>query len=150
MTYSSDRIPGEFRWPNLTPHNYRKTSDRDENYTCIAWSVYADSVNIWPYDHPDYFWPGNILNDESVQAFVEFYGIYGYEVCPTSDLEEGFEKIAIYTEDGEVTHAARQVPSGRWTSKLGVLEDIEHDTLEGLERRGYGQATVFMKRPGFE
>ena len=31
----------------------------------------------------------------------------------------------------EVTHAARQLPSGKWTSKLGDADDIEHNTLEG-------------------
>jgi hypothetical protein len=43
-------------------------------------------------------------------------------------------------------HAARQLPSGRWTSKIGVLEDIEH-SLRDLEGDEYGTATVLMKRP---
>lgn len=147
MAYSSDRIPSEFRWPNLTSDNYRKTSVLDKNYNCIAWSVNDETLKIWPYDHPDYFWPSDILNNESVQAFVEFYATYGYEVCTVSSLEEGFEKIAIYVEDDEVRHAARQFASGLWSSKLGNLEDIEHDTLGGLEGHFYGQAVVFLRRP---
>ena len=43
-------------------------------------------------------------------------------------LQDGYEKIAIYALDGEPTHAARQLDTGRWTSKLGKHEDIEHDT----------------------
>lgn len=41
---------------------------------------------------------------------------------------------------------------GRWTSKLGDWEDIEHDTLFAVEDAGeryrdYGQARTFLKLP---
>jgi hypothetical protein len=36
----------------------------------------------------------------------------------------------------EPTHAARQLPSGRWTSKLVLREDIEHD-LHALSGEAY-------------
>ena len=41
----------------------------------------------------------------------------------------------------------RLISSGRWTSKLGNLEDIEHTTLDGLRSLVYGTIAVFMKRP---
>jgi hypothetical protein len=44
-------------------------------------------------------------------------------------------------------HAARSLPNGAWTSKLGDDEDIEHSTLAVLEGREYGRAKVFLKRP---
>lgn len=34
----------------------------------------------------------------------------------------------------------------RWTSKLGNLEDIEHNSLEGLYGHTYGSVAVIMKR----
>lgn len=46
---------------------------------------------------------------------------------------------------------ARQLPNGRWTSKLGEVEDIEHD-LSDLEYESddnpycYGLASIFMMR----
>ncbi|MCI0637958.1 MAG: hypothetical protein L0Y72_23715 [Gemmataceae bacterium] len=40
------------------------------------------------------------------------------------------------------THAARQLPTGRWSSKLGPSEDIEHD-LHALEGEIYG--TIALK-----
>ena len=71
----------------------------------------------------------------------------GYEVCENERLETGFEKIAIYAEiDGELKHAARQLESGRWTSKLGGWEDIEHSTLAALEGKEYGRVMRLMKR----
>ena len=52
----------------------------------------------------------------------------GFVMRDDGDHEIGLEKIALYaTDDDEYTHVARQLPSGKWTSKLGGLEDIEHD-----------------------
>ena len=71
----------------------------------------------------------------------------GFEDCPDAVAENGFEKIAIYTDpDGEPQHIARQLPNGLWTSKLGDDCDIQHNTLRGLEGDNYGRATCFMKR----
>jgi len=47
--------------------------------------------------------------------------------------------------DGEPTHVARQLPSGRWTSKMGFLEDIEH-TVDALRGFYYGAVTQILKR----
>jgi len=61
-------------------------------------------------------------------------------------IEDGWEKIAIFAdEQGEPLHAARQLPSGRWTSKLGADVDIEHD-LAALEGDLYGKVACFLKR----
>ena len=64
---------------------------------------------------------------------------------PDGDLEEGVEKIAIYILNGKPEHAAKQLPDGRWSSKLGDLDDITH-TLNGLSGNRYGQAQVFLSR----
>ncbi|MEH2465522.1 DUF7689 domain-containing protein [Nostoc sp.] len=71
----------------------------------------------------------------------------GYEVCQSDVLEEGFQKIAIYTDSNKVpTHIARQLPTGKWTSKLGSLEDIEHNNLQGLTGNpAYGELTYIIK-----
>ncbi len=67
---------------------------------------------------------------------------------PDGELEPGFEKIAVYEDiDGEFCHASRQLPSGKWTSKLGPNEDIEHSTPKGVEGGGYGKCSAFLKRP---
>ncbi|WP_293105967.1 hypothetical protein [Moorena sp. SIOASIH] len=70
----------------------------------------------------------------------------GYVICETPDLEENYQKIAIYMLNDQPTHVARQLLNGKWTSKLGQDEDIEHDTLEGLTGERYGQVAQVMKR----
>lgn len=78
-------------------------------------------------------------------CFIEAYQACGFEVCE-SGFEADFERIAIYTLNGIPTHAARQLPDGRWASKLGSWEDIEHNTTKAVEEHIYGKATTFMKR----
>ena len=70
----------------------------------------------------------------------------GFVLCAGEELEPGVEKIAIFaTPDGFPTHAARQRASGRWTSKLGELEDIEHG-LHDLVGAEYGAVVLLMGR----
>ena len=56
------------------------------------------------------------------------------------------EKVAIYAIGGRTKHMARQLPSGAWTSKLGDLEDIEHESLSALEGSDYGNVAMIMAR----
>ena len=58
----------------------------------------------------------------------------------------GFEKIALFALLEVPKHASRQLPSGRWTSKLGEMEDVEHD-LHDLTGMVYGSVVLVMKRP---
>jgi hypothetical protein len=68
-------------------------------------------------------------------------------------LEKGIEKVAIFSKDfkngkpREPTHAAIQSPrrNGKWRSKMGKDEDIEHELLI-LEGRLYGTVQFFMWR----
>ena len=67
-----------------------------------------------------------------VENVVELYRRLGFARCETPDFEGGFEKVAIYESSGRFQHAALQLEDGRWTSKLGIHEDVEHATLETL------------------
>jgi hypothetical protein len=77
------------------------------------------------------------------QAFIAL----GYEDCVDDSLEEDFEKVALYGSSSFYTHAARQLPSGKWTSKLGKTEDIEHDSPNDVAGGVYGEVVQFMRRP---
>ncbi len=69
--------------------------------------------------------------EETLSAYIQAYQTLGYEPCDSTDLEDGYEKIVLYiNEEGIPTHAAKQLSTGKWSSKLGDLEDIEHE-LEG-------------------
>jgi hypothetical protein len=70
----------------------------------------------------------------------------GYLVCDQDQLETGYEKIALFALADLPKHAARQLPSGRWTSKLGPMEDIEHALLD-LAGIVYGSVVLVLKRP---
>lgn len=75
----------------------------------------------------------------------------GYRLCETLDaasasLEPGIKKVALYGDGDAWTHAARQLPGGRWTSKFGDFEDIEHDKLEGFGHV-YSQVRHIMRLP---
>ncbi len=62
--------------------------------------------------------------------------------------EPGIEKVAIFAdESGCPKHMARQLPSGKWTSKLGHDEDIEHSDLAVLEGGDYGRVVSILARP---
>ena len=70
-------------------------------------------------------------------------------MCSDGTPEDGFEKIAIYAtgpSNTKPSHAARQLANGKWTSKLGQVEDIEHDTVTAIEGPLYGLVVRYLKR----
>ena len=93
-----------------------------------------------------YYWPVSGITEPSIENGVAAFKQLGFIKTPNQQYEEGYERIAVYEQDGEYTHAARQLASGRWVSKMGALEDIEHDTLEGLVGAEYGTVHVIMRR----
>jgi hypothetical protein len=151
--YLSPEIEAFF--PNLRRGEYRKTSESTVVYNCIAHAAEVTDVWWWPADGPGIYWPAQAEREETVESFVQAYATIGYVVCETGsrDSESGFQKVALYVdEDGVPTHAARQLPCGEWTSKLGRSEDIQHQTLEALEGDGkqlpgYGSVAIILKRP---
>ena len=87
-----------------------------------------------------------VEQEETLQAYILAYKTLGYEICNGDTLEAGYQKIAIYVDSiGIPTHAARQLANGKWTSKLGWLEDIEHE-LDGLVGDRYGVVGQILKR----
>lgn len=134
-------------FPGLARGACAITSARSKRYNCIAWAAGEESSWWWPGPNVDVeYWPA-VPRVETLDAFQSLFASLGYVTCAAGDVESGFEKIAIFANDArEPKHAARQLPNGRWTSKLGVLEDIEH-ALHDLEGDEYGAVQVVMKRP---
>jgi len=100
------------------------------------------------------YWPATAPRQVSLQAFIAAFATLGYERCDEPEVETGMEKIAIFGRDdfeGSIvpTHAARQLASGLWTSKLGSLEDIRHETVVDVGGPLYGDAVVYMSRIRF-
>ena len=130
-------------FPRLTSQNHRVTSPPSTSYNCIAWA--ADDTERWWWPGAGVYWPAGVREEETLDAFEQVYASLGYERCDNGDVEDGFEKIAIYEQGLVPTHAARQLPNGRWTSKLGALEDVEHP-IDELRVVGYGNPSRYMKR----
>lgn len=136
------------RFPGLGRGHFRFTSPIDPSYNCFAFAVH-ETGRCWdPQPYGNLHWPEGVSEVPTLAAFVAAYATYGFEPTDGPELKAGVEKIAIYVDsDGVVSHVARQLPSGLWTSKLGPKEDIEHE-LGGLEGDRWGfVAAVLSKRP---
>jgi len=126
------------------------TSPRDMTYNCIAWAVGRDDAWLWPDKAGTASWPEGVVREESLSAFVAAFEALGYTVCESEQLESGFAKIALFEHDGKPSHAARQLESGKWTSKCGQSVDIAHE-LHELEGALYGRVAIVMaKKPDIE
>jgi hypothetical protein len=130
--------------PNLTAENYRITSPTSWRTNCIAWAVGISDSWWWPA--PGRFWPPNVPREESLDAFVAALGSRGFSSCSSCEIEVGQEKIALYSTGTIPTHAARQLATGWWTSKLGPSFDIEHASLDALAGGVYGDPVAFLRR----
>jgi hypothetical protein len=131
-------------FPRLMPTNHQVTSPPSRAYNCIAWSA-GDTEHWW---EPGVYWPVEVPpNDHGIGVLEQAFRALGYETCAHDRLEAGFEKVALYGDRLFYTHAARQLPSGKWTSKLGRSEDIEHDSPADVAGGVYGSVAQFMRRP---
>ena len=137
--------------PYLTPDSCEVTSRASRRYNCIAWAARDVFNNWWPDPMGIGYWPVGIPRDVTVDAFMQAYGTFGYKLCYDGSLEDGLEKIAIFgigPEGSEIpTHAALQLESGEWTSKLGPFEDVRHTTVDAVRGPVYGKVVCFMSRP---
>jgi hypothetical protein len=132
-------------FPELIGSDYRITSSVSQVYNCIAWAAGDIDRWWWPDLSNRRYWPEGIARLETVAAFQAAFGSLGFAVCENSDLQVGFDKIAIFADADGPQHAARQLSNGRWTSKIGELEDIEH-SLHALEGAEYGKVAVVLRR----
>lgn len=133
------------RFPNLSPTNHSETSPATPQYNCVAWAS-EDTARWWqpgsywlPAD-----WPGN---DFGLAALERAFRELGYEDAGGDDsLQPGIQKVALYGSGFVYTHAARQLPTGKWTSKLGKSVDIEHDYPSVVAGGLYGDVVQIMRR----
>ncbi len=151
----SDRIDAEEeRWfPNLVKQGYRKTSEPTPKYNCIAYAFGFEDQWWEPGNNePWHIWPDGLTSDQDFENYVMAAKSLGFIECKDEMIESGFEKIALYiAQNGTGSHAAKQLPNGKWSSKLGESADIEHNTLKALEGQfgyiGYWKVKQLMKRP---
>lgn len=135
-------------FPRLRPQHCdpASVSGATPNYNCIAWAA-SESDRWWEPDNGfNYYWPPNVVREYTVLAYIEAYRSLGYEICGSQELEDGIEKIAIFADGDWPTHAARQLSNGKWATKFGRAEDINHIDLQCLTGGIYGQVHTLMQR----
>jgi len=132
-------------FPNSLTEPFVATSPKDFKYNCIGWAC-GTKTRMWPNMY-SYYWPPGIPTIEDVNSFIELFQSKGYEVCDNGDLEKGYLKVAIYAyHDGKPSHAARQLENGKWTSKLGVHQDVSH-SIFSMSDGDYGNVVHYMRKP---
>jgi hypothetical protein len=139
--------PIETLFPSLRNSLFQITSPAARDYNCIAWAAGDTTRWWWPAPDTDVaYWPAGVDLEETLDAFVAAFATLGYAPCADEESEPGYQKVALFAMALVPTHAARQLPSGRWTSKLGLREDIEHD-LQAVSGDVYGKVVMLLKRP---
>lgn len=138
-------------WPRLGTHNARLSSDETPDYNCLAFA--AGRTDEWwepyviPPEQPGIYWPAGVHPDNRIEDWAAALATVGFEPCADGQAEPGFVKVALFgNEDGAATHAARQLRDGRWTSKLGSFEDIEHEDPAALAGPLYGSVRMWLRR----
>ncbi len=139
------------------------TSNQSPNYNCIAWAGLQDeewwqpgiSANL---EGVKYRWPPDLPIDNVLRNYIELFRKLNYfEESINHNIEQGVLKVALYVKkdlknlklpllEKECTHAARQLSSGLWTSKLGQFFDIYHSDPYSIEGDSYGEVGIILKR----
>jgi hypothetical protein len=135
--------------PGLNLTRWAIKSPEDYHYNCIAFAI-GDTHNWWePTGWRIHYWPPGVPVEYTVDSYLRIYEIHGYTRCPTGELEADFEKIALFVDEFRIpSHASYQKDNGKWVSKCGEYEDIEHDSLEALEGSdNYGTIEAYLRRP---
>ncbi len=141
-------LPRELAWCFERPNAVTPTSERTDRYNCFAYAAGDESRNWDPFGG---YWPATAPRERTLPALVAAFATLGYAPCADGRLTPGVEKVAVYVklrgsrDPAEVTHAARQLASGRWTSKIGEHIDVEHD-LDDLRGSAYGHPSYFLSR----
>ena len=125
--------------------DYQVTSPKSQEYNCFAWAAGEDDRWWQPIPGEQFYWPDGVPQEETLEAYIQADQTLGYEICTGDGLEVGYQKIARDVDSIRIpTHAARKLANGKWTSKLGWLEDIEHE-LDGLVGDRYGVVGQILK-----
>ena len=124
------------RFPNLTGTTHEVTSVATTEYNCVAWAL--GSIDAWIQPADD--------ETGSPPLFMDWViGVLGARgFVPVNALPESGDALAVFATAEQFTHIARRLENGRWTSKLGDWEDIEHNDLNCLEGGAYGFVVTLL------
>ena len=131
-------------FPNLEKEGFEIVEVPSRRYNCIAYAA-GDIANWWEPTRGRY-WPLHATRSDSIESLRDVFVGLGFEQCEDSDAEDGYRKIVLYEAQGTGKHAAVQLSSGRWHSKMGQGPVVEHTSPESLSGGIYGNPTMYMRR----
>ena len=104
-------------FPKLASEDFEIVEQPSEQYNCIAYAA-GDTSKWWDHN-ANHYWPTHVTRSSSIESLKEVFAGLDFEQCQDSSAEEGYQKIALYEQQGVWTHAAVQHPAGPWRSKMG-------------------------------
>lgn len=132
------------QFPNLANEDYEIVAPETDQYNCIAYAA-GDTSQPWS-DEPQDYWPREVPRDPTIEGLRKLFRWLGYKKCKGPRLERNYQKVALYAQQNSWTHAALQMPNGRWRSKLGDGPLLEHRAPPSLEGDEYGRPHIYMRK----
>ena len=137
----------EQMFPGLRGTPWAIKSRKTKRYNCFAWAA-REKHRRWDFAKGAY-WPPGVHRLSGIAYLVGAYLAEGFSVCHQAACQKydsTSDSIVLYERNRIGTHAARLLANGRWSSKLGDIEDVQHQTPEALSGTRYGGPIVYMKR----
>ncbi len=104
-------------FPNLARGEFQVVCPASDRYNCVAYAA-GDTSQPWSDELED-FWPLQVARDPTIRGLEKLFRWLEFKKCNGPRLEGAYQKVALYASKGLWTHAALQMPNGRWRSKLG-------------------------------
>jgi HNH endonuclease len=116
-------------------------------YNSFAWALGETDRWWYPDETGVCYWPEFVERTNNLATFKTAFASRGFSESDTSIFELGFDKIALHVDEiDQVSHAARMLADGKWSSKLGALEVYQYDDVNLLVPL-YGRVAMYTKRP---
>lgn len=126
------------------------TSDRNPLYNCIGYAM-GTMYHFVALGRPDglpwCWWPPKATYSEAPDSLKEAFESLGFVETQDPNVENGFDKVALYEKGGKWKHAARIETDNQYHSKLGIEYDIIHRAGDVFHDVDYGDIYAYMKRP---
>ena len=131
-------------FPKLVDEEFEIICPASDRYNCVAYAA-GDTGQPWS-DEPEDYWPPQVARNPSIAGLENLFRWLGFKKCNGPKLEASYQKVALYASQGLWTHAALQMPNGRWRSKLGIGVLIEHRTPLSVTGDLYGNVYLCMRK----
>ena len=132
------------------------TSNKDENYNCIAWAMRLSDRWVDTQKTAGHWWPSVITQDSYTrQGLIDAFKALKFKVTTSPKPEKGYDKVALYYNPYTNcwSHAARVLEEHLYHSKVGGLWDIHHSDGNVMHfndpKITYGYVYCYVKRPKY-